>query len=248
MKWKPRASRRLSGFTIVEVMVVIVIMGIITTVVASMFAQGSSALQHGEAHNALQRAYRLISARVTPYISSAFDTKGLMNGASVLDPDQTTLNPTSPLYTQAPIDPTGATAIENTIRFLTTEDFLDLAYPTGPGTSAEVATSLTTIGSFVYQIDLDAQNNIFLQKIVDDPGTGDLFVPTVGGDPIQKPLYFSRENASIVPPIRYFHPAPDVLIMEITLTGDDDLNEKTRQVKPTQTFRTTFNLPAKIDS
>lgn len=241
MKCKPRTSKHQSGFTIVEVMVVIVIMGIITTVVASMFAQGSSALQHGEAHNALQRAYRLISARVTPYISSAFDTNGVMDGATILDPGQ---NVDAPPYIQAPMDPTGTTAIDNTLRFLTTEDFLEPAYPTGLNTSAASATSLGTIGTFVYQIDLDAQNGLVLQKL--DPS--DSFNVVNNGGLVQKPLFFSRENASIVPPVRYFHPAPDVLIMEVTLTGDDDLNGKTRQVKPTQTFRTTFNLPAKIDT
>lgn len=248
MKWKPRASRRQSGFTIVEVMVVIVIMGIITTVVASMFAQGSSALQHGEAHNALQRAYRLISARVTPYISSAFDTNGVMGGATILDPNQTA---DAPPYTQAPRDPSGVNPILNalnepssTLRFLTTEDFLAPAYPTGLNTSAAAATSLGTIGTFVYQIDLDVENGLVLQKL--DPTDG--FNVVNNGGLVQKPLFFSRENASIVPPVRYYHPAPDVLIMEVKLTGDDDLNDKTRQVKPTQTFRTTFNLPAKIDT
>ncbi|MCA9778383.1 MAG: prepilin-type N-terminal cleavage/methylation domain-containing protein [Candidatus Eremiobacteraeota bacterium] len=248
MKLARKAHKPQSGFSIVEVMVVVVIMGIITTVVATMFAQGSSALKHGEAHNALQRAYRLISARVTPYISSAFDTNGIMGGATILAPGQTTRNtPPALPYDQAPRDPSGTTAIDNTLRFLTTEDFLDLAYP-GVGTSASSATSLGTIGTFLYQIDLDAQNNIFLQKLVVDPVSGNISVPTASGDPIQKPLFFSRQNASVVAPIRYFHPTSDVLIMEVTLTGDDDPNERTRQVKPTQTFRTTFNLPAKIDT
>lgn len=229
-------SRR--GFTLIEVMVVVVIMGIITTVVATMFAQGSSALQHGEAHNSLQRAYRLLTARITPYLASAFDANTVMGGATIMNPTGTT----SDTYSPATVDPTGTTSLDNTLRFITTEDFLVDAYP-DQATSAAEAQALSDLGTFIYQIDVNSASDLVLQKR--DPS--DSFnLATEGGQPVEKPLFFSRENATIELPLRFFHPAVDVIIMEVTLTGDND-GVKTRQIKPTQTFRTTFNLPAKID-
>jgi prepilin-type N-terminal cleavage/methylation domain-containing protein len=232
-----QASRkRLSGFTLIEVMVVVVIMGVITTVVATMFAQGSDALRHGDAHNTLQRAYRLLTARMTPYLASAFDARGLLLGAPLLDPTGTT----SEQYDAAPTDSSGATSLNNTLRFITTEDFLAETYP-AQGNSAAAAQSLSDLSSFIYQFDVDSNRNVVLQKL--DPS--DEFNVFDDGDLVEKTIFFSRDRAAIILPLRFYHPATDVVLMEVTLSTNAQPGERTRKVKPVQTFRTTFNLPSK---
>jgi prepilin-type N-terminal cleavage/methylation domain-containing protein len=243
---KSRNLRKQSrkGFTIIEVMVVVVIMGIITTVVATMFAQGASALQHGDAHNSLQRAYRLITARMTPYLASAFDGTNLMQGAPLLDPTGTTDNQ----YDPAPTDASGVTWLPNTIRFLSTEDFLALNYP-AQGNSAEAALSLTDINAFVYQINLvdtngDGNEDVVLQKL--NPSSSFAVVTD-----FEKPLFFGRDSSRIAnddptrAPLRFYHPSAHVVVMEVDLTSDADFTDNTRKINPSQTFRSTFNLPSK---
>lgn len=247
------------GFTIIEVMVVVVIMGIITTVVATMFAQGSTALQHGEAHNSLQRAQRLIAARVTPYISSAFDATDLMQGAPLLDPAGTT----SGQYDPAPTDSTGATwlgtsgdpAMRSDLRFLTTEDFLDIPFYPAQTNSAQLALSLSDLNAFVYQVSLqDVKGDGIADDVVLlnlDPDNS-FNIRNRGGAPVDPlPLFISRDSARIgnsdpnTPALRFYHPATHVVVMEVDLTSNADFSEVTRKIKPTQTFRTTFNLPSK---
>ncbi|MFA7481441.1 MAG: prepilin-type N-terminal cleavage/methylation domain-containing protein [Vulcanimicrobiota bacterium] len=235
-------ERKAKGFTIIEVMVVVVIMGIITTVVATMFTKGTHALRHGDAHNTLQRAHRLLTARVTPYIASAFDPDpaGLNGQAVVLD----STDNTSDQFPPAPTDPSGDTFL-TTLRFVTTEDFLSPTYPS-QFNSAMGATTLADLSPFVYQVVLTPEEDLIIQKL---DHSNNYNVAIDSGLPLQKPLFFSRESARLdtsgsEPPIKFYHPAADILVLEVTLTNQIRGASGAQQT-PTQVLRTTFNLPSK---
>lgn len=243
-----RSKTERAGFTIIEVMVVVVIMGIITTVVATMFAKGSFALRHGDSHNTLQRANRLLTARVSPYIASAFDPIRDDGFTPILNPTQTT----SDVFTAATIYNGPAATAPNAVRFITTEDFLADNYP-AQFNSAIGALTLGDLNPFVYQIVMRNEprngenfSNVYLQKV--DPFSS-YDVVTTGGDPVERPLFFSREAANLdasgsVPPLRFYHPSVDVLVMEAEISTNIR-GEGPARMAPKQVFRTTFNLPQK---
>lgn len=237
---------RRSGFTIVEVMVVMVIMGLITTVVASMFAKGSFALRHGEAHSSLQRAHRLLNERVTPYVASAFNTEQRSSHA-ILHP--TSNAAPAPLHLLASPGPGGDSPM-SVLRYLTTEDFLadtpGNTYMVDIPTSAMLANNLGDVGTFVYTIRQKVEEpnlrdrNVVLQKLDSDNNFVPFNYPT--GEVMERTLFFNRESSNLEN-LTFHFPAPHLLIMEATMTTN--IKSEGDRINPTQIFRTTFNLPSK---
>jgi prepilin-type N-terminal cleavage/methylation domain-containing protein len=242
---KPVSHLRKSGFTLLEVLIVITVLGVITTVIAVLFAKGSFALRHTDAHNSLQRANRLLTARVTPYVASAFNTEQRSSPA-ILSPTSTaTPNPFHELASVGPA-PAGDSPMP-LVRFLTTEDFLantpGNTYLVDKPTSATLADSTAELGTFIYQIRLttpDPANpdlgNVVLEKL--GPG-----LTPVGS----RTLFFSRSGAKIDPRVadsfQFLYPSNHILILEATMSTD--IRSQTGAMTPSQTFRTTFNLPTK---
>lgn len=236
-----RRSLRFRGFTILEMLTVIGIIGFITTVIAGLFSQGSLVLRHGDGRLSLQRANRLLGARVTPYVASTFNRS--VGAPVVLDPLSNVTPAAGTTDKAATVGVAPTVPGMSALRFVTTEDWFAVGYPTAAGTSATQVTDLSQLGSFVYQIRRNAQNNVILEQLDRTNNYAAVGAPQV--------LFFSRESAYIkadadpLNPVNFKFELPrdNLLIMTVTLTSN--IRGAVDRMDLEDTFRTTFNLPSK---
>jgi prepilin-type N-terminal cleavage/methylation domain-containing protein len=154
---------RHSGFSLTEMLIVMAIFSLVTTVVALLFSKGSHLYRHGEAHIEMQRSGRHLVSRLTPYIGSVFDSD----------------NPTAtPLRS-----PAGADSSSPELVFNTTEDWFALDYPSA-ATSARLVPSIGNLNRFTYRVrrvnDATDENdgNVVIERI-DGDGAAPPYVVTL---------------------------------------------------------------------
>lgn len=211
------SKRQKTAFTLIEMLIVVSIFAIVSTVVALLFSRGTSLYRHGETHIEMQRSGRHLTARVTPYITSMFNVNSPTASAMIVP---------------ATADPNLESPI---LRFRTTEDWLNAAYPSTL-TSSMMAGSTSDLRSHIYQVQQAPDGNVVLERLEEPtPGTFNVTDTRV--------LLRKKPNETFSA-LRFTLVRSSLLVLKFE-TSKETRGDNNQPVTITEKFRITFNLPTK---
>lgn len=241
---KARLAKK-RGFSLIEMLIVLTVFSLITSVIAVLFTQGMFTYRHGESHLMMQRGGRILAGRVTPYLASMFDavTPSLTplwldtdaSAANIVLGQRMPVNPARGNPGTLPVDPEASK-----LYFTTTEDWLGVGYPS-QFTSSTKATSTQDLRSYPYRVRYEDPNpavfgdgQILLERLI--PGGAGLVVDQ------SRPLYIEKDES--LKDFRFVLTRANLLQMEFTMQSRVRSAQNLDQVT-NETFRFTFNLPTK---